>query len=410
MNILFVHQNFPGQFPDLAPALVERGHSVVALTLRNLGGAQWRGIRIVNYRLARGNGQGIHPWLLDFESKVIRGEACMKAALALRAEGFVPDVIVAHPGWGESLFLNEVWPKAKLGLYCMFFYHAQGADVGFDPEFPSDIVQDRCRIQLKNLTQSLHFKSMVAGLSPTRWQATTFPASVRKRISVIHDGIDTGSIVPNEQAKLRLGNGLELTRADELVTFVSRSLEPCRGFHILMRALPALLLKNPRLRVVIVGGSENGYGPAPGDGQTWREKLSQEIRPVLSEAQWDRVHFLGKIPHNQFVTLLQISTVHVYLTYPFVLSRSLLEAMSAGCAIVASATRPVKEVIVHDKTGRLVDFFDVEQLEKEISALLAEANARSRLGRNARTLVKAKFDLKLHCLPAQIRWVEGLGA
>jgi glycosyltransferase involved in cell wall biosynthesis len=98
----------------------------------------------------------------------------------------------------------------------------------------------------------------------------------------------------------------------------------------------------------------------------------------------------------------------VYLTYPFVLSWSLLEAMSAGCAIVASDTAPLREAIEHDKTGCLVDFFDAPQLAEQVSALLANADQRQRLGNAARHFAQANYDLKTQCLPKQISWVERL--
>ena len=136
MNVLFIHQNFPGQFKHLAPALARRGHNVVAMTMRKEQPAAWQGVRLVPYVGARASTQGMHPWLVDLEAKTIRGEACFRAALQLKAEGFTPDVIVAHPGWGESLFVKQVWPDARMGIYCEFYYKDAGADVGFDPEFP----------------------------------------------------------------------------------------------------------------------------------------------------------------------------------------------------------------------------------------------------------------------------------
>ena len=175
MNFLFIHQNFPGQFKWLAPALVEQGHAVVAMTMQKINETTWRGVTLVPYTSTRGTTSNIHPWVSDFETKVIRGEACFQAALKLKAQGFAPDAIVAHHGWGESLFLKDVWPSAKLGIYCEFFYQAQGADVGFDPEFPAQEVGDACRLRLKNLNNLMHFQFADAGIAPTHWQASTFP-------------------------------------------------------------------------------------------------------------------------------------------------------------------------------------------------------------------------------------------
>ena len=410
MNILFIHQNFPGQFKFLAPALAGRGHRVVAMTMQKIEQQQWQGVSLVPYAASRGSTPGIHPWVGDFETKTIRGEACFRAALKLKQQGFNPDVIVAHHGWGESLFLKEIWPTAKLGIYCEFFYHASGSDVGFDPEFPVTDVAEPCRMRLKNLNNLLHFDIADAGLSPTHWQASTFPAPFRDRITVVHDGIDTDAVQPNSAVTLSLSDGLSLSRNDEVVTFVNRNLEPYRGYHIFMRALPQLLRQRPQAHILIVGGDSVSYGAKPAGDSTWKTIFANEVRPQISDADWARVHFLGNLPYQQFIPLLQLSTVHVYLTYPFVLSWSLLEAMSAGCAIVASDTAPLREAIEHDKTGCLVNFFDAPQLAEQVSALLANADQRQRLGNAARHFAQANYDLKTQCLPKQISWVEQLQA
>ena len=413
MNFLFIHQNFPGQFKFLAPALVRKGHRVLAMTLQKGVPSIWDGVELIPYSTARGTTPQVHPWVADFETKTIRGEACFRAALKLREKGFSPDVIVAHPGWGESLFLKDVWPRARLGIYCEFFYKSEGLDVGFDPEFPMTDEGDGCRLRLKNLNNLLHFEVADAGISPTHWQASTFPMPFRDRITVIHDGIDTVAVAPDAQATLSLkstgGKTVTLDHASEVVTFVNRNLEPYRGFHTMMRALPELLLQRPHAHVVIVGGSDVSYGARPPEGQSWRGIYSAEVRSRISDADWSRVHFVGKVPYPQFLRLLQVSSVHVYLTYPFVLSWSLLEAMSAGCAIVASDTQPLREVLQHGDTGLLIDFFSPEQVTESICALLADASQRARLGGRARDFARSHYDLASICLPRQLEWVQALG-
>ncbi len=411
MNILFIHQNFPGQFKHLAPALARAGHRVLALTPRQGLEAQWQGVHIMRYGIARGSSPTIHPWVADIETKTLRGEACFRAALALRQQGYVPDVIVAHPGWGESLFLKEVWPRAVLGIYCEFFYRAQGADTGFDPEFPITDPGDACRLRLKNVNSLLHFDVAAAGLSPTQWQASTFPEPFRERITVAHDGIDTRLLTPDPAARLTLNTAHAgervLSREDEIVTFVNRNLEPYRGYHVFMRALPELLHRRPKARFVLVGGDDVSYGARPEQG-SWKQRYIDEVRPRIADADWARVHFVGKLAYHHFVPLLQLSSVHVYLTYPFVLSWSLLEAMSVGCAIVASDTAPVREAIRHGETGRLFDFFDPAALAAEVDDLLAQPQERERLGANARRHAQAHYDLASVCLPRQLEWVQGL--
>lgn len=417
MNILLIHQNFPGQFKHLAPALAQRGHRVLAMPMKAQAPSQWQGVELRPYMPRRGSTPGVHPWAVDFETKTIRAEAWFRAALALKAEGFTPDVVLAHHGWGESLFVKEVWPHTRLGIYCEFFYLSEGADSGFDPEFARHDPGDLCRLRLKNLNNLLHFEMADAGLSPTRWQASTFPEPFRTRIAVAHDGIDTERLQPAQGVSvnwsLAQGQGLQIDAGEEVITFVNRNLEPYRGYHIFMRALPELLRQRPRARAVIVGADQVSYGAAPDPAvhgaSTWREVFIREVRGQITDADWSRVHFVGQLPYDAFISLLQISTVHVYLTYPFVLSWSLLEAMSIGCAIVGSDTAPVREVIEHGVTGRLVDFFDPAALVQSVCALLEDPAARQRLGQRARALAQERFDLQRVCLPQQLAWAESLG-
>ena len=407
MKILFVHQNFPGQFRHLAPALASRpGHTVRALAIND--SPELPGVQVTRYAVKRAVGQNVHPWLRDVESKVLRGEAAFHAATQMKQGGFHPDVIVAHPGWGESLFLKEVWPRARLGVYCEFYYQEHGADVGFDPEFAVESATDGCRLQCKNINNLMHFELADAGLSPTFWQASTFPESLRSRITVAHDGIDTSVVAPDAQVQLSLRSQfgeLKLSRNDEVITFVCRNLEPYRGIHQFIRALPKLLAARPNARVLIVGGDGHSYGAAAPEGKTWRQIFMNEVAESIDAK---RVHFLGRVPYQIYVKLLQLSTVHVYLTYPFVLSWSLLEAMSAGCCIVASDTAPVREAIVHRQTGRLVDFFSPEKLAQEVIDLCADAQARLQLGAAARAHAQEHYDLKQICLPRQLAWVQAL--
>ncbi len=409
MKILVVHQNFPGQYKHLAPALARQGHKVVALALNAKKPAIWEGIQVLPYRTTRGSTRGIHPWLADFETKVLRGEACYDAATALKKKGFQPDVILAHPGWGESLFLKDVWPQARLGLYCELYHLTDEIFTAFDSEFTPDLPQkDALRLRLKNLNNRLHFEIADAGLSPTRFQADTFPAPFRSRITVMHDGIDTETAVPDPNARLKVSDSRTLTRDDEVITFINRNLEPYRGYHVFMRALPALLERRPHAQVVVLGGNDVSYGARAPDGKTWKQVFIDEVRENIADSDWARVHFMDRVPYATFLSVIQVSRVHVYLTYPFVLSWSLLEAMSAGAAIVASATAPVLEVLEDGVTARLVDFFDGEALVERTCALLDDPGERRRLGRAARAHVRENYDLTTVCLPQQLDWVNRL--
>ncbi len=407
MKILFIHQNFPGQYKHLAPLLASKGHECVSLTLRVKEPTTWNGVRILPYALPKRDGQRVHPWLVDLDTKVTRGHACYLAARKLRETGFAPDLILAHPGWGEPMFLRDVWPKARIGLYCELYHKTGYPHLNFDPEFErSDLETQALRIRMKNLNNHIHFDIADAGISPMRFQADTFPAPFRDKITVGHDGIDTALSRPDPDVRLRVSDVGELSRDDEVITFVNRNLEPYRGYHIFMRALPRLLRERPNARVLIVGGDDVSYGAKPPKGQTWKQIFIDEVKDQIPSNDWNRVHFLGRIPHNQFTQLLQLSRVHVYLTYPFVLSWSLLEAMSCGAAIVASGTEPVREVIRHNVTGRLVDFFDADALVAETCSLLEDEDVRRGLGQAARRQMVENFDLNSICLPGQLAWVN----
>ncbi len=408
MNILLVHQNFPGQFRHLAPALAKRGHSVSALGLQPLQDNSQQGVKHFRYSIARANTPDQHPWVIDFESKVIRGQACLRAAIELDKQGYRPDVIVAHPGWGESLFLKEVWPEAKLGIYCEFFYQPDGLDVGFDTEFQTHDYENKSRVRLKNVNDLLHMQIADAGICPTEWQASTYPEFFRSKMSVIHDGIDTAKAVPEPKAFLTLNDSLKLTSENQVITFVNRNLEPLRGFHTFMRALPQILRSAPEAQILIVGDNKQGYGTAPPTEDGWAPFMIEEIKPKMRDSDWQRVHFLGKVPYNHYLTILQISSVHVYLTYPFVLSWSLLEAMSVGCRVVGSLTPPVMEVIKDGETGLLRDFFDPDQIAQATLELLNDKQRAEHLGQAARRFVVENLDLHKSCLPKQIDWVETL--
>jgi glycosyltransferase involved in cell wall biosynthesis len=410
MRILFIHQNFPAQFKHLAPALAaDPNNQVVALTTRKNIPEQWQGVRMVSYQMPPSSSPAGHRLARDYEKKVIQGAAIAQVAMALKNGGFYPDLVIAHPGWGEGLFVKDVWPDTKLAIYSELFFHARGLDEDFDPEFPANDINQLCQIRLKNAHYLLQMFAADAGICPMHWQAQTFPEFFQEKLAVIHEGIDTTELQPNPDVGLTFqtsdGVPVLLTRQDEVITFVCRNLEPYRGYHIFMRALPELLRRRPSARVLIVGGDAVSYGKHPPKDKTWKDVFLDEVRAQLDG---QRVFFLGKIPYPAFKGLLQLSTVHVYLTYPSVLSWSVLEAMSTGCAIVASDTPPLHEVIRHNENGRLFNFFDQHALVETVCELLDNPEERTRLGANARAFAQAHYDLKTVCLPKQLAWVNSL--
>jgi glycosyltransferase involved in cell wall biosynthesis len=408
MKLLFVHQNFPGQYRRLAPYFAaDPKNQVVSLSERhaNRPPVNFPGIRRALYDPPPGASKGTHHYLQGVEAAVRRGQSAVKVAIELRKQGFVPEVICAHPGWGEALYLKEVFPQAKLLNYYEFFYRFKGSDVGFDAEYPSTL-DDMFKAPTKNATQLLSFVGADAGLSPTEWQRDQYPPFWRKLITVIHDGIDTATVRPDPQAVVKLEKaGLELRASDEVITYVSRNLEPYRGFHVFMRALPEILRRRPKAHVIVVGGDEVSYGRRPPAGKTYRQQLMAEVGKDLDLA---RVHFTGKVPYSQFISILQISTTHVYLTYPFVLSWSMLESMAAGCLVVGSRTPPVEEVIRDRENGLLCDFHSPADVAAKVVEALAEREALRPLRERARQTVLERYDLKTVCLPRHVALIQSL--
>jgi glycosyltransferase involved in cell wall biosynthesis len=406
MRVLFVHQNFPAQYLHLAPALAARGDDVVALAIE--GQKPMPGVRIYRYKPTRASSSNIHPWVGDLETKVIRGEAASKAALELRGKGFTPDVICAHPGWGETIFLKDIFPQARMLSFIEFYYRAEGADFGFDPEFSEDDIVGRCRLRMKNANSLLAIDAADWCISPTEWQRSTIPDRYRDRVTAVHDGINSERVRPDPSAFVRLAkSGLTLRPGDEVITFVNRNLEPYRGFHIFMRALPEILRRRPNAVVLIVGGDEVSYGRRLPKGETWRKKLMQEVGNRLD---MERVRFVGRIPYPDFIKMLQISAAHVYLTYPFVLSWSMLEAMSAGCLVIGSATPPVEEVLRDGDNGLLVDFFSTDGLADALDRALSHPDRMAEIRRRARQTVIERYDLRTYCLPRHVALVDAVAS
>ncbi|HZV98084.1 MAG TPA: glycosyltransferase family 4 protein [Methylophilaceae bacterium] len=407
MKYLFIHQNYPGQFRHLAPALaVLLEHQVVAVVdEKNRRELSQPNLRLVSYPSPNGATKETHWYLHSYEAAIRRGQQVARLCMELRKQGFVPDIICAHAGWGEALFLRDVFPDAVIVDYFEFFYHASGSDVGFDRELDEPNLDDIFRLRVRNACHLQSLESCDWGLTPTAWQASRFPEVYRPKISIMHEGVDTDVVRPESKASFKPTPALELTAKDQVITFVNRNLEPYRGFHIFMRALPKILRQNPKAHVVVVGGDEISYGRAPREGGTWRQKMLKEVG---AELDLQRVHFVGKVPYERYLQLLQISSVHVYLTYPFVLSWSMLEAMAAGCLVIGSNTPPVTEVLKPGHDGLLVDFFDVDGWADTVTDALHHADQYQQLRINARNTVVERYDLKRICLPQQLGFLQEL--
>ncbi len=408
MRALFIHQNFPGQFRHVASALAQnKGVEVVALT-DAANQKQLPGVKIWRYKSPAAPPKDVGTSTQALLHRYLRGERVAAALGELRRRGLNPDVIVGHPGWGELLLVREMFPDCPLIAHAEYYYAVEGGDIGFDPEFPDLGDQVRFGLKAKNLPLLSALVDCDHAIAPTAWQASRFPAVVASKIETIHEGIRTDLVTPNPAARFELGSGQPPIRSgDEIITFVNRNLEPMRGFHIFMRALPAILQARPEARVVIVGGDGVSYGRPPMGGGTWKDAMLAELGDALPT---QRVHFVGQIPYPAFIALMQITTLHIYATYPFVLSWSMLEAMSAGALVLGSATAPVTEMIRHGHNGLLFDFFDRQSLVKQAIAALSEPARHQQLRTNARATIVDRYDLATTCLPAWLASIETLAA
>jgi len=368
------------------------------------------GSQIETYQPLVGSSKNIHPLATEFETKVIRGQACANKLLDLKKNGFYPDLIIGHPGWGELLFAREVYPKAKQIHFIEFYYRFVGADMSFDPEFSNDSLAERERIYIKNTHLILGLLEMDWGYAPTQWQKSLIPSVFRNKVDVIFDGIDTQVVkpkLPGEKITLKInlpdGSIRVIEEGDEIVTFVNRNLEPYRGYHSFMRALPEIQRQRPKALTLIVGGEGVSYGAKAPPGESWKNIFLDEVK---ADIDLSRIFFLGSIPYDQYIKLLQMSQCHVYLTYPFVLSWSCLEAMACGAVVVGSKTPPVQEVIVDCKNGLLVDFFDIQNIASTVIEVLKNKDQYLHIRQAARQTIIEQYDLNRVSVPQQLAMIN----
>lgn len=385
-RILLVHQNFPGQFRRIGHEWARQpGWEVIGLGRRTAPGMD--AVRWIPYDLSRQPHKQQHPYLRQMESAVLHGQAAARVMLQLKQKGYKPDAILAHPGWGETLYVRDIFPDARLIHFCEWYYGTPNSDTGFDPEFPSTF-DTLAKLRTWNALHNLNLEHCDAGVSPTNWQRSRHPDIYLPKIHLAHEGIDTDLLKPDPMAQLTLPGGHTVKAGDPVITYVARNLEPYRGFHTFMRTLEKVQKAHPRCHTIIVGGDDVSYGSKPTDAPNWREKM---LREVSLDAT--RTHFMGKVPYDVYRKVLQVSAAHVYLTYPFVLSWSMLEAMATGCLLIGSRTGPVEEVVVDGENGLLVDFFDTGAMADRIVQALDNQAALQPLRQAAQRCVRERYSL-----------------
>jgi glycosyltransferase involved in cell wall biosynthesis len=419
MRVLFIHQNLPAQFTHLIGALsAEPAHTVWGICAAPAAARARRlhpRLNFVSYEppAPPPDGRpGAEAMTRGVEDQVRRGRLVADILGRMAARGLAFDLVVAHPAWGEALFVKDALPGVPLLLYPEFHYAARGADVGFDPELAegAGAAPQRAReLRVRNLVPLSALEACDAAVVPTAWQHGRLPAFARAKTRIIHEGIDTAAVGPDPQAHFEVG-GRAFRAGGKTVTFVARELEPYRGFHVFMRALPALLAAEPDAQVLVVGGDAVGYGPPAPHGEGWRGALLAELAAAGTPVDLARVHFVGKLPHAQYVKVLQVSAAHVYLTVPFVLSWSMLEAMAAGALVIGSRTAPVEEVVEDGVDGVLVDFFDRDALVAAMLAALRDPARHVPLRAAARAKVVERYDLRTRCLPAGLALLQEVAA
>lgn len=405
MKFLFVHQNMPGQYRELLSWLVQQGgHEIVFLTQRK--GLRIDGVTTVTYQPHHQPGKEAYGLSKDWEAAAGAGLGAALAARQLqRDQGFKPDIIIGHTGWGELLFMKEIWPDVPVIGFFEYFYRTSGGLVGFDPDAPPND-QAGFFAQARNSVPYASIEVVDQGHTPTYWQRDRFPTSFHDRMYTCHDGIRCDRLQADPAASVGLGRlSRPLTRDDEVVTYVARNMERARGFHIMMRALPQIQAKRPKARVLMIGGNETSYGSESSHPKGLRGEMEAELG---DQVDWSRVHFLGKVPYDDLCRIIRISRCHIYLTMPFVLSWSLLEAMSMQATVVAANVAPVREAVRHGATGMLVDFFDPTALADQVTDVLDNPGAYAHLGPAARAQVLENYDFLSRCLPEHIAQINAL--
>ncbi len=402
LNILLLHPSFPAQWSHLAPYLARNPENTVLFASKeNSINSQLPGVTLALYAKPTEAEtkyiEGCGP-LRPAAEAVIEGQAVVRAMQWLAKErNFKPDVIIAHTGWGSTLYCKDLYPKVPIIGYFEWYYLADDSDCYWWPdEIPQ--MNNRISIRTRNAHHLLNLELCEAGLTPTKWQYSQFPEEYKPKLHIIHEGIDTQFCSPDPSGKrpgLVLDDiQLNLPEGTEIITYVSRGFEIYRGFPYFMDAIRLVLQRRPKAHVIVVGKDRICYGAQLKDTTYLKEEEKK------GGYDTERVHFVGLRNRGDFRKILRSSSCHIYLTRPFVLSWSFLEAMSFGCPIVGSKTPPVQEVMEDEVNGKLAEFRSPYHIARKIEEMLDDPERARQLGQRARETILERFELG-KCLRAQ---------
>lgn len=404
MKILFVHQNYPGQFRESLPRLAASGkHQIVFATKRQIETPP-KDHFIAIYKDTHKTDDKVHRMARLFDTQAGTAMAVKTVCEGLKKRGFVPDVIVGHAGWGELMFVGDAFPDVPMAAYFEYYFIPKGGCVGYDPEFP-EAPDVSALLHARNAMNYLTYVRCTAAFTASAWQKQTYPPLLQDKIQVLHEGIRTDRLTPDHTSDIRVTvRDRTFSREDEIVTYIARNLEPIRGTHTMLRSLATLQKLRPKAQLVVIGADGISYGRALGGPDTFRQRLMKELGDTVD---WSRVHFAGQMPYDDLISLLRLSRTHVYLTAPFVISWSMMEAMSLEKVVIASDNAPVRQFIEPGKTGLLVDFFNPAQLGETIASVLEKPGDHVPIGQAARRAMIEKYDFNTVAYPAFERFIEG---
>ena len=381
MHLLLIHQNFPGQFRDLAPAWLKAGHTVSAIGMADFPhyNSRWDGLTYHQYDLPS----------KSTPSPLERGQAIAAICRQLQQQGLHPDLVITHSAWGEALQLHHVFPDIAQISLPELWGTPQSLGGDFDQARKGDRPSKHLFV-LQNLLTELAIAQSAAVLVASQSQKESFPTALKKRLTVIPEGLDLNCYNPDKHARLSLSK-LEIRAGQPLVTLVARNLEPLRGLRQALKAWPAVAKAVPNAQLLLVGGTDQGYGD---EQPTSDSHLNDALSALPQDVDRSRIHHLGRLEHPTMVQLLQCSACHLALSYPYTLSWSVLEAMACGAPIITNVGSPISSDLTHHSNSLIVPFNDTEALGEAMVQLLLAPELREKLGQGGRTVIVNKFNLK----------------